>query len=90
VLQRVSRTVPSCSRNRSIRSVPASPRACASGRQRHWARTVRYSLSGKWVELLKEIVPGLKRIGVLRDGQSRRNLGQWAIIQAGPQQPEWR
>jgi putative ABC transport system substrate-binding protein len=41
-----------------------------------------YGLSGKWVELLKEIVPGLKRIGVLRDSANPAGIGQWAIIQA--------
>ena len=41
-----------------------------------------YSLSGKWPELLKDIVPGLKRIGVLRDPSNPAGIGQWAIIQA--------
>ena len=37
---------------------------------------------GKWAELLKEIVPGLKRIGVLRYSANPAGIGQWAIIQA--------
>jgi putative ABC transport system substrate-binding protein len=41
-----------------------------------------YSLSGKWPELLKELVPGLKRVGVLRDPANPAGIGQWAIIQA--------
>jgi putative ABC transport system substrate-binding protein len=41
-----------------------------------------YSLSGKWPELLKDIVPRLKRIGVLRDPSNPAGIGQWAIIQA--------
>jgi putative ABC transport system substrate-binding protein len=41
-----------------------------------------YGLSGKWAELLKEIVPGLKRIGVLRHSGNPAGIGQWAIIQA--------
>jgi putative ABC transport system substrate-binding protein len=41
-----------------------------------------YSLSGKWPELLKEIAPGIKRIGVLRDASNPAGIGQWAIIQA--------
>ena len=41
-----------------------------------------YGLSGKWAELLKEIVPGLKRIGVLRYSGNPAGIGQWAIIQA--------
>lgn len=41
-----------------------------------------YSLSAKWVELLKEIDPGLKRIGVVRNASGPAGIGQWAIIQA--------
>jgi putative tryptophan/tyrosine transport system substrate-binding protein len=41
-----------------------------------------YSLSGKWPELLKEIAPTIKRIGVLRDASNPAGIGQWAIIQA--------
>ncbi len=40
-----------------------------------------YGLSGKWPELLKEVVPGLKRIGVLREPANPAGIGQWAIIQ---------
>jgi putative ABC transport system substrate-binding protein len=40
-----------------------------------------YGLSAKWPELLKEIAPGVKRIGVLRDPGSPAGIGQWAIIQ---------
>ena len=29
-----------------------------------------YSLSGKWLELLKEVSPGLRRVAVLRDPRS--------------------
>jgi len=41
-----------------------------------------YSLSGKWVELLKEIAPGVKRVAVLRDPHSPAGIGQFAVIQA--------
>src|SRR5262249_29931790 len=41
-----------------------------------------YGLSAKWVELLKEIAPGTKRVGVLRDPANPAGIGQWAIIQA--------
>jgi putative ABC transport system substrate-binding protein len=40
-----------------------------------------YSLSGKWLEMLKEVAPGLTRVGVLREG-GPAGIGQWAIIQA--------
>ena len=41
-----------------------------------------YGLSAKWPELLKEIAPGTKRVGVLRDPTNPAGIGQWAIIQA--------
>ena len=40
-----------------------------------------YSLSGKWLEVLKEVAPGLNRVGVLREA-GPAGIGQWAIIQA--------
>jgi putative tryptophan/tyrosine transport system substrate-binding protein len=41
-----------------------------------------YSLSGKWVELLKEIAPGVKRAAVLRDPAISAGIGQFAVIQS--------
>jgi putative tryptophan/tyrosine transport system substrate-binding protein len=41
-----------------------------------------YSLSGKWVELLKEIAPGVTRVAVLRDADISSGIGQFAVIQA--------
>jgi putative ABC transport system substrate-binding protein len=41
-----------------------------------------YSLSGKWLELLKEIAPGVTRAAVLRDTAVGSGVGQYAIIQA--------
>ena len=44
-----------------------------------------YSLSTKWVELLKEIAPGVKRAAVLRDPVIASGIGQWgAISSAAP------
>jgi putative ABC transport system substrate-binding protein len=43
-----------------------------------------YSLSAKWLELLKEIAPQVKRVGVLRE-VGVAAVGQWAIIQASGQ-----
>jgi ABC-type uncharacterized transport system substrate-binding protein len=40
-----------------------------------------YSLAGKWMELLKEIAPGVTRVGVLREPGSAA-IGQWTMIQA--------
>ena len=40
-----------------------------------------YSLSGKWLELLKQIAPGVTRAGVLRDALTA-GTGQFAVIQS--------
>ncbi|MFL4980373.1 MAG: ABC transporter substrate-binding protein, partial [Xanthobacteraceae bacterium] len=41
-----------------------------------------YSLSGKWLELLREIAPGVTRAAVLRDLTVGSGTAQYAIIQA--------
>ena len=41
-----------------------------------------YSFSAKWLELLKEIAPGVTRAAVLRDTAVGSGVGQYAIIQA--------
>jgi putative ABC transport system substrate-binding protein len=41
-----------------------------------------YGLSGKWVELLKEVVPTAKRVAILRDAAVGSGTGQLAAIQA--------
>jgi ABC-type uncharacterized transport system substrate-binding protein len=41
-----------------------------------------YSLSGKWLELLKEIAPGVTRAAVLRDPSTPTGIGQFGVIQA--------
>ena len=41
-----------------------------------------YSLSGKWLELLKQIAPGVTRAAVLRDPALAAGIGQFAAIQA--------
>ena len=39
---------------------------------------LQYILSGKWLELLKQIVPGVTRVAILRDAaQNRRNRPVW-------------
>src|SRR5262249_45512968 len=44
-----------------------------------------YSLGGKWLELLKQIAPGLTRAAVLRSATSVAGVGQFAAIQSGAQ-----
>ena len=41
-----------------------------------------YSMSGKWLELIKEIVPGVKRVAVIRDPSISAGPAQFAAIQA--------
>jgi putative ABC transport system substrate-binding protein len=41
-----------------------------------------YSLSGKWVELLKQIAPNVTRAAVLRDPTSPSGIAQFGVIQA--------
>jgi ABC-type uncharacterized transport system substrate-binding protein len=40
-----------------------------------------YSLSGKWVELLKQVAPSVTQVAVLRDTSSAAGVGQFAVIQ---------
>jgi putative ABC transport system substrate-binding protein len=40
-----------------------------------------YSLSGKWLELLKQIAPGVKRVAVLRNAANAAGIGQFTAIQ---------
>src|SRR5215212_3275282 len=40
-----------------------------------------YSLSGKWLELLKQVAPGVTRAAVLRDPAQTAGVGQFAVIQ---------
>ena len=39
-------------------------------------------ISGKWLELLKEVAPNVKRVAVLRDETTTAGIGQFAAIQA--------
>jgi putative tryptophan/tyrosine transport system substrate-binding protein len=41
-----------------------------------------YDLSAKWLELLKEIAPGVTRAAVLRDPTANAGIGQFAVIQS--------
>ncbi len=40
-----------------------------------------FSLNAKWLELLKEIAPGVTRVAVLRDATLPSGIGQFAVIQ---------
>src|SRR6516162_4755297 len=44
--------------------------------------TFEYSMGGKWLELLKQIAPGVMRVAVLRDATSPSGNVQFGVIQA--------
>ena len=41
-----------------------------------------FGIAGKWLELLKQIAPGLTRVGVIRDPTVAGGVGPFATIQA--------
>jgi len=41
-----------------------------------------YTLTGKWLELLREIAPSVTRVAVLRDPTLVSGIGQFAVIQS--------
>ena len=41
-----------------------------------------YGVSGKWLEVLRELVPGVTRVAFLRDPINPAGTGQWGAIQA--------
>jgi putative ABC transport system substrate-binding protein len=43
---------------------------------------MEYGASGKWLELLREIVSNVKRVAVLRDSATTAGIGQFAAIQS--------
>src|SRR5262249_42410542 len=44
--------------------------------------TFEYGLAGKWLELLKQIAPGVTRVAVLRDAEIPSGTGPWGAIQS--------
>jgi putative tryptophan/tyrosine transport system substrate-binding protein len=44
--------------------------------------TYEFGLSGKWLEVLKEIAPRVTRAGVIRDASVSSGIGQFAAIQS--------
>jgi putative tryptophan/tyrosine transport system substrate-binding protein len=41
-----------------------------------------YSLSGKWLEMLKQVAPAVVRAGIIRDAGIPSGIGQFAVIQS--------
>jgi putative tryptophan/tyrosine transport system substrate-binding protein len=44
--------------------------------------TAEYSVSGKWLELLKRIAPSVSRVAVLRDAANPNGIAQFGVVQA--------
>jgi putative ABC transport system substrate-binding protein len=44
--------------------------------------TYEYSIGAKWLEVLKQITPGLRRVAVIRDPYIVAGIGQWSAIQS--------
>ena len=41
-----------------------------------------FGIGAKWLEVLKQIIPGLTRVAVVRDPSISAGMGQWGAIQA--------
>ncbi len=54
----------------------AHPRGNATG-----FTSFEYGVAAKWLELLKEVAPGVMRVGVLRDAAITAGIGQWSAMQ---------
>ena len=82
-LQRVSRTIPIVFANApdpvgaGLVASLARPGGNATG-----FTTFEFSVGGKWLELLKQIAPGITRAAVLRDSSNLSGIGEFGAIQA--------
>ena len=73
----------SCSCTSPIRSAPASSIVWRGRAATPPAFILfEYGIGAKWLELLKEIAPGVTRVAVLRDPAIAAGIGQFAAIQA--------
>jgi putative ABC transport system substrate-binding protein len=41
-----------------------------------------YNIAGKWLELLKQIAPSVKRVAVIRDPATPQGIGQFSVVHA--------
>ena len=44
--------------------------------------SIEYGMSGKWLELMREIAPGVTRVAVVRDPTIPAGIGQFAVLQS--------
>ena len=82
-LQRITRTLPIVFVNvtdpvgAGLVDSPAHPGGNITG-----FMNFEYSLSGKWLELLKQIAPGLTRAAVVRNPTNPASIAQFSAVQA--------
>jgi putative tryptophan/tyrosine transport system substrate-binding protein len=82
-LQRVSRTMPIVfAQNIDPVGAGAVLSLSRPGTNATGFTQFEYTLSAKWLELLREIAPGLTRAAIVRDADGFAGIGQWAVIQA--------
>src|SRR5215467_11723760 len=73
----------SCLRPSRIRSGPAWSKAWAHPGGNTTGFTIfEYGMSGKWLELLKEIAPRVRRAAVIRDPLLTSGTAQFGVIQS--------
>jgi putative ABC transport system substrate-binding protein len=83
IVQELTRTVPivfaeaSDPVNRGLVTSLARPGGNITG-----FTQLEFSTAGKWVELLKQIAPSVRRVAVIRDPSHSSGVGQFAAIQA--------
>jgi putative ABC transport system substrate-binding protein len=83
ILQQLTRTVPivfvevTDPVNRGLVASLAQPGGNTTG-----FTPYEFSIAGKWLELLKEIAPSVKRAAVIRDPSQSSGIGQFVAIQA--------
>ena len=77
----------SCSRSAPIRSALASSTAWRGRAATSLVSAYEFSIGGKWLELLKQIAPGVTRVAVLRDASQASAMSMFAAIQAVA--PRW-
>src|SRR5262245_59306012 len=83
VLQQVSRTVPIV----MAQSVDPVGSGFVKSMERPGTNATgftqfEFSLSAKWLELLREIAPQVARVGIVREIEGQAGVAQWAVIGA--------
>jgi putative ABC transport system substrate-binding protein len=81
VLQQVSRTVPIVMAQ-AIDPVGFVKSLARPGTNATGFTQFEFTLSAKWLELLREIAPQVARVGIVRELEGQAGIAQWAVIGA--------